>query len=318
MSARDSLYNLQTRLSSSPASLGNGLARLTAALAILLGSACWRVPSVRAAEQQGSDAPRSAVAALDPSSESQPIQAKPDRPKPDQAKPVKSKADRAEMEQAQPESATNPKSVRPLRPGKADGAKPKSEKRAAANPNSVRHEAAALAFAREHHAELAELIATLKSSSLPEYEQAVRELYRVRERLFQLQKREPERHALELELWKTKSRMRLMAARLSLGEEARSEKHQGENHPTSLQLVEEQFKEAFRRRSEIQRELLELEQRQLQARLVEVNAALERGRQRPKSRADVDVQKALEKIRQSRPRLPTTGPGIVQAPETPM
>src|SRR5690349_21481699 len=77
-----------------------------------------------------------------------------------------------------------------------------------------KHERAALEFAKEHHSELSDLLGHLKAAQPKKYQQAIEELWRISERLGTLQKRDSDRYALELELWKTKSRIQVLAARL--------------------------------------------------------------------------------------------------------
>jgi len=85
-------------------------------------------------------------------------------------------------------------------------------------PLTVEQEEAALTFAREHHAELAQLVVGLKAASRPEYQQAVRDLFRASERLGRMREKLADRYESELELWKIDSRVRLLAARLTMGE----------------------------------------------------------------------------------------------------
>jgi hypothetical protein len=77
-------------------------------------------------------------------------------------------------------------------------------------------QAAAETFAGLHHPELAELLARLKTGRQKDYNNAVRELFRESERLAKLKGRDPERYALELEIWKVASRIQLTAARLAM------------------------------------------------------------------------------------------------------
>ncbi|GAB4150151.1 MAG: hypothetical protein Tsb009_24810 [Planctomycetaceae bacterium] len=77
--------------------------------------------------------------------------------------------------------------------------------------------AAALEFAKKHHPELAKLLVGLESRNPKAYQRAMRQLYRTSERLARLQERLPaERFEMELKLWKNESRIRLLAARISL------------------------------------------------------------------------------------------------------
>ena len=78
-------------------------------------------------------------------------------------------------------------------------------------------EAAALAFVGENHPELAELLARLKSMKPEEYRKAVTELSQAAEKLGQLKGRDPRRYDAALEVWKARSRVNLLAARLAGG-----------------------------------------------------------------------------------------------------
>ena len=79
-----------------------------------------------------------------------------------------------------------------------------------------RREKAALAFANKHHPALEKLLRQLRGMDENEYNKAIRELYRVSERLDQLEKRNPIYYQNQLDLWKASSSATLLAARLQL------------------------------------------------------------------------------------------------------
>lgn len=79
-------------------------------------------------------------------------------------------------------------------------------------------EAAALSFVRQHHPELEDLLAQLKSGNRAEYRRVTNELFFASERLTQSQERDPLKYELDLRLWKIDSRIRLLAARLAMNE----------------------------------------------------------------------------------------------------
>lgn len=81
-------------------------------------------------------------------------------------------------------------------------------------------EAAALTFARLHHPELEKLLVRLQKQNPREFEKAVRQLYLTSERLTRLQERDPERYQVQLELWKLDSRIRLLAARMTMSSDS--------------------------------------------------------------------------------------------------
>jgi exonuclease VII large subunit len=76
-------------------------------------------------------------------------------------------------------------------------------------------EAAALAFVREHHPELADLLQQLKPMKPAEYERAVRELALISRNLAALKARNPRAYELGLDVWKARSRVELLTARLA-------------------------------------------------------------------------------------------------------
>lgn len=80
-------------------------------------------------------------------------------------------------------------------------------------------EAAALAFVRENHPELTALLAQLKPMRPAEYERAIRELYQVKTSIERLKAVDPRRSDVALKVWKAKSRVELLTAKLvSAGE----------------------------------------------------------------------------------------------------
>ena len=99
----------------------------------------------------------------------------------------------------------------PARAGKAD----KGRSMPGVTPE---REAAVRTFLRQHHPELADLLLYLQTSQPHEYQRAVRDLFRASERLAQIQERDYDRYELELSLWKTSSRIQLLAARLSMND----------------------------------------------------------------------------------------------------
>ena len=91
------------------------------------------------------------------------------------------------------------------------------KKRDTAQPMITKgREAAALAFADEHHGELGKLIRRLnKRKNKTAYNRAVRRLFQDSERLAKFKERmAPERYELQLDIWKLDSRIRLLAAKV--------------------------------------------------------------------------------------------------------
>jgi len=112
-------------------------------------------------------------------------------------------------------------------PGKSAGsANPKSERHKGPAPAlTPDREATAMAFVREHHPEVAELLERLKANRPVQYRRAALQLLRSSERISQLKDRDPQRYELELKLWKTTSRIQLLMARATMrgGESVGSE-----------------------------------------------------------------------------------------------
>lgn len=76
-------------------------------------------------------------------------------------------------------------------------------------------EAEALAFVREHHAELATVLDALRPMAPAEYRKAIVELSQVARSLALIRAKNPPRYAVQLDCWKAKSRAELLAARLA-------------------------------------------------------------------------------------------------------
>jgi hypothetical protein len=76
-------------------------------------------------------------------------------------------------------------------------------------------ETAALEFVRENHPELAELLRQLKPMNPVEYERAVRELAQVSRNLAAIKARNPRGYELGLNVWKARSRVELLTAKLA-------------------------------------------------------------------------------------------------------
>jgi len=99
----------------------------------------------------------------------------------------------------------------------AGSASPKKD--AKARPNILvtpEREAAVLTFVQRNHAELADLLAALKTNDPEQYERALRDIYRVTERLALIQERDPLQYELEVAAWTAQSRVELLAAKLKM------------------------------------------------------------------------------------------------------
>ena len=110
-----------------------------------------------------------------------------------------------------------------------------------ADPVAPKREAAAIKFAQQHHPELAELLGRLKASHPDQYTKALRELDKTRDRLEKARESDAERYAILLHEWQLDSRVRLLAARLTMStsEELETELRQvlTDRHDVRLQLL---------------------------------------------------------------------------------
>ncbi len=93
-----------------------------------------------------------------------------------------------------------------------------SAKAHAATKITPEREAVAIAFAGQNHPELSLLLTNLKQNNPTEYHAAVVELDRIVERLGSLKSKNLAQHDSELAHWKMDSRIRLMAARLTMSD----------------------------------------------------------------------------------------------------
>lgn len=82
---------------------------------------------------------------------------------------------------------------------------------------------AVIAFAREHHPELAELLTRLEMTDAKQFETAIHELEREVERLTRMKEKPTAQYDLAIKKWKYDSRIRLIVARLSMNESSELE-----------------------------------------------------------------------------------------------
>ncbi|MBI1247666.1 hypothetical protein GC197_07425 [bacterium] len=127
-----------------------------------------------------------------------------------------------------------------------------------------RREKAALAFAKKHHPALEKLLRQLRGMDENEYKKAIRELYRVSERLDQVEKRNPAYYQSQLDLWKASSSATLIAARLQLNpgdEDLREKLRQAlqTKLDTQRRLYEEELQRAELRLTRIKENMARLE-----------------------------------------------------------
>lgn len=120
-------------------------------------------------------------------------------------------------------------------------------------------EAAAITFAQRHHAELADLVRQLKSANRAQYQRAIRDLFKSSERLARLEERDPEKHVFALKLWKLESRIRLLAARLTM---------------TGSADLERELKDTLLQRNEVRLSQMRLDRDRFQARIERLDKSI--------------------------------------------
>jgi hypothetical protein len=125
-------------------------------------------------------------------------------------------------------------------------ARPAPKKANAAVPRPD-DEDVALAFVRENHPPLAELLAQLKPMKPTEYQKAIRELAQVSRTLGDLKQRDPKRYESGLNAWKARSRVELLSARLASGPGPNAELESQLRHAIEDQVDQEILRLKFER-----------------------------------------------------------------------
>ena len=147
--------------------------------------------------------------------------------------------------------------------------------------SQAERETTALNFLREHHSELVDLVERLKSTKPAEYERAIRELARTSDRLVNLKQRDPERYALELEAWKLKSQIRLLAARASMQDKS---------------SLTDELRTALERQYEVRLKQLELDRADLTEKLQRVETTVDQLQKDHQRQIDKQLETLLRGI----------------------
>jgi hypothetical protein len=153
-------------------------------------------------------------------------------------------------------------------------------------PFTPESEAAALRFVGDNHPELSALLLHLKSSSPKEYQHAIRELSRTTEKLAQTKVADPERYDLELEDWKVDSEIRLLAAKLTMGDDKE---------------LRGKLRNQLIRKNKLQLQRLELEKHRAEQRVKKLDANIERLKKEQEQIADRQMAELLHTVRKDRP-----------------
>lgn len=182
-----------------------------------------------------------------------------------------------------PEKGKSKVSVNAAPKGENKAAAPKSDSPA---KGDAEREKAALEFAREHHAELAELLTNLKGSNRGAYEKGIHALFRDSERLARSRVNNPGRYEFDLELWKIESRIRLTVARTMM-----------DDSPDSLK---EELRNLVARREDVKLRLLKFNRDRLTAQLSKAKAELAEAESNRDGRIDREVDKLLKSVPKKR------------------
>ncbi len=159
-----------------------------------------------------------------------------------------------------------------------DGGKRRDGRPTRGRAVTAQMEQEALTFARQHYAELARVLDALRRTRPQQYRVALRELTRTVRQLKALQKRDPRRYELELAVWKASMKVKLLAARLGMGDDPALE--------TELRAA---IREQLRARIALQKFLRD----RLKQRLEE----LEENLRRSEANLDREVEQRLKRLK---------------------
>jgi hypothetical protein len=218
---------------------------------------------------------------------------------------------------ADPPASTAPKNALAKPPVTKSAAPAKPAARPLA-PLSADREAAALAFAREHHPELFALIDKLRHDNRREYDRAIRELSQASERMTRLKKVSAEQYELALTAWKLDSRTKLLAAKMTVS-------------PTPG--LEAELKNLLAERADVRLKEYQTERARLQDRLGKLNTWIKDLENDRNAVVEKDVQRVMRSVARSRrpakkpagktaPRAiaskpPATSPAVIEPPRPP-
>ncbi len=119
-----------------------------------------------------------------------------------------------------------------------------------------------LEFVEKHQQPLLKLLRFMKKKQPQQYQQALREISRVKQRLTALEKKDSESHAIELELWQVRSNLRMLVAEILVSEKDTQEKLKSQLHA----LVEKEI--------DLDTARLKLERKRMEQRMASVDSQL--------------------------------------------
>ncbi len=154
------------------------------------------------------------------------------------------------------------------------------------NAINAKREKLAMEFARTHHPELADLIQRLKKRKPREYKRAIRDLDTTLNKLSRFKNRDSDRYRLTLERWEVDSRIRLMAARVSV---------MGSSDDQS------ELKTLLKQRMDLQLELLKHEKAMAEKRVQKLEKSIADIEQNHDRLVDAELTKINRSIKKSGP-----------------
>ncbi|MFK7779295.1 MAG: hypothetical protein QM501_14410 [Gimesia sp.] len=149
---------------------------------------------------------------------------------------------------------------------------------------NAKREKLAIAFAKSHHPELAKLIQRLKKPNPREYRRAIRALDTTLTKLERFKKRDDERYRLTLERWEVDSRIRLLAARISV---------MGSSEDKS------ELKSLVKKRVDLQLELLRHDHKMAENRIEKIKKSISNLEKNQKSIVANELKKVQRSIRKT-------------------
>ena len=159
-------------------------------------------------------------------------------------------------------------------------------------PITPEREAAVTEFVEKHHPELAALLAHLKTSQPKEYERAIRDLFRVTEKLAMVKDREDAQYNLELKAWKAQSRAQLLVARLKMTDP----------ESANTDEMKAQLREILGEQLQARLEVMKLERDRTTARLGKLNQDIGKFEQDREKVIDGHVQTLMNQVNANRPK----------------
>ena len=145
--------------------------------------------------------------------------------------------------------------------------------------------AVTMAFASEHHPELARLLEHLRKSRPHEFQRAARELNQQIEVLEKLKEKNPTRYEHQLQLWKNDSQIRVLVAKWSLSKD---------------EAIEQQIRQLLRQRRDTKVAQLKAEQKRLSEQLQKVEKQLTTISDMPDSQIDREWEQLAKKTNANR------------------